>query len=208
MPVSWKGTVAQYAGRLHRLHTDKRDVRIYDYVDINAPMLERMYYKRLKGYAAIGYQVSSDSADMAVSHEIIYDQNSFQSIFLKDLSRAQESIYIVSPYASVRRIRWLESLLFEAQWRSVKITILTRPPSSFQGASRASAEAAHSALSALGVHLQFQSDIHQKYAVIDGRIVWYGSINFLSFGASQESIMRLVSSSIANALQKRQEGKA
>lgn len=208
MPVSWKGTVAQYAGRLHRLHTDKRDVRIYDYVDINAPMLERMYYKRLKGYAAIGYQVSSDSADMAVSREIIYDQNSFQSIFLKDLSRAQESIYIVSPYASVRRIRWLESLLFEAQWRSVKITILTRPPSSFQGASRTSAEAAHSALSALGVHLQFQSDIHQKYAVIDGRIVWYGSINFLSFGASQESIMRLVSSSIANALQKRQEGKA
>lgn len=70
-------------GRLHRLHTDKRDVRIYDYVDINAPMLERMYYKRLKGYAAIGYQVSSDSADMAVSREIIYDQNQF-SIYIPE----------------------------------------------------------------------------------------------------------------------------
>ncbi len=47
----------QYAGRLYRLHDNKKVVRIYDYVDVNVPMLTRMYNKRLKGYNAIGYSV-------------------------------------------------------------------------------------------------------------------------------------------------------
>ncbi|MFU8847554.1 MAG: TOTE conflict system archaeo-eukaryotic primase domain-containing protein [Opitutales bacterium] len=57
MPVSWRGTVAQYAGRLHRLHEAKRVVQIYDYADLNAPMLERMFDKRCAGYEAIGYSI-------------------------------------------------------------------------------------------------------------------------------------------------------
>jgi superfamily II DNA or RNA helicase len=55
MPVSWKGTLVQYAGRLHRLHPGKTEVRIYDYVDRDVPMLARMFEKRLRGYRAIGY---------------------------------------------------------------------------------------------------------------------------------------------------------
>ena len=54
MPISWKGTLAQYAGRLHRNYKGKQEVRIYDYVDIHVPTLERMYHKRLKGYAELG----------------------------------------------------------------------------------------------------------------------------------------------------------
>ncbi|MCJ7771597.1 MAG: helicase, partial [Desulfobacterales bacterium] len=57
LPISWKGTIAQYAGRLHRFHYNKKDVRIYDYIDPNVPMLERMYKRRLRGYHAIGYDV-------------------------------------------------------------------------------------------------------------------------------------------------------
>ncbi|MGB5643044.1 MAG: DEAD/DEAH box helicase family protein, partial [Gammaproteobacteria bacterium] len=56
LPVSWKGTLVQYAGRLHRLHPGKTEVRIYDYVDSNIPMLARMFEKRLRGYRAIGYK--------------------------------------------------------------------------------------------------------------------------------------------------------
>jgi len=55
LPVSWKGTLIQYAGRLHRLHPDKTEVRIYDYVDRKVPMLARMFERRLRGYRAIGY---------------------------------------------------------------------------------------------------------------------------------------------------------
>lgn len=55
MPVSWKGTLQQYVGRLHRLHENKSEVRVYDYADVQVPMLARMFKKRLAGYAALGY---------------------------------------------------------------------------------------------------------------------------------------------------------
>lgn len=58
MPVSWKGTLQQYAGRLHREHASKSDVLIYDYVDTGTPALERMWEKRQRGYRAMGYQIS------------------------------------------------------------------------------------------------------------------------------------------------------
>lgn len=54
-PISWRGTLQQYAGRLHRTHQNKQDVQIYDYVDLQVPMLMAMYKKRVKGYAAMGY---------------------------------------------------------------------------------------------------------------------------------------------------------
>jgi len=57
MPISWRGTLHQYAGRLHRFHDNKKIVRIYDYVDVNVPMFARMFQKRLKGYKAIGYSI-------------------------------------------------------------------------------------------------------------------------------------------------------
>jgi very-short-patch-repair endonuclease len=57
MPVSWRGTVAQYAGRLHRLHDGKRVVQVYDYADLDVPMLSRMFDKRCTGYEALGYAI-------------------------------------------------------------------------------------------------------------------------------------------------------
>jgi superfamily II DNA or RNA helicase len=57
LPLSWRGTIAQYAGRLHRLHDRKREVRIYDYADLNVPMLARMFDRRCRGYEALGYTI-------------------------------------------------------------------------------------------------------------------------------------------------------
>lgn len=57
LPVSWRGTIAQYVGRLHRLYESKREVRVYDYADLNVPMLSRMFDKRCRGYDALGYAI-------------------------------------------------------------------------------------------------------------------------------------------------------
>lgn len=57
MPVAWKGTVVQYAGRLHRPHTGKREARIYDYVDAEVPVLRRMFTKRARSYRAMSYAI-------------------------------------------------------------------------------------------------------------------------------------------------------
>ena len=61
MPVSWRGTIQQYAGRLHRLHAAKRVVQIFDYVDASVPMLVSMHKKRLRGYKEIGYSVVGEA---------------------------------------------------------------------------------------------------------------------------------------------------
>jgi superfamily II DNA or RNA helicase len=58
MPISWRGILQQYAGRLHRAHQAKKEVVIYDYVDMQIPMAVRMFERRKKGYAAIGYTVA------------------------------------------------------------------------------------------------------------------------------------------------------
>ncbi|HTP27355.1 MAG TPA: hypothetical protein VMK12_17095 [Anaeromyxobacteraceae bacterium] len=55
LPISFKGTLVQYTGRLHRLHPRKTEVRIFDYVDRSVPMLLKMFENRLRGYRAIGY---------------------------------------------------------------------------------------------------------------------------------------------------------
>src|SRR5258705_6827890 len=57
LPVSWRGTLAQYVGRLHRLCDGKRDVRVYDYADLRGPMLARMFDRPCRGYEAVGYTI-------------------------------------------------------------------------------------------------------------------------------------------------------
>jgi len=64
MPVSWKGTLQQYAGRLHREHASKADVRIIDFIDAGHPALLRMWSKRQAGYKAMGYRFADSSSSM------------------------------------------------------------------------------------------------------------------------------------------------
>lgn len=66
LPISWRGTVAQYVGRLHRLHAAKCEVLIYDYVDANEPVLAKMAAKREAGYRSLGYQ-TVDGAELGLT---------------------------------------------------------------------------------------------------------------------------------------------
>lgn len=68
LPVSWRGTLAQYAGRLHRLHAAKHEVLIYDYVDADEPMFAKMAAKRAVGYRSLGYQIM-DGESEACEHD-------------------------------------------------------------------------------------------------------------------------------------------
>ena len=74
LPIAWRGTLVQYAGRLHRRHQGKTEVRIYDYVDEAVPVLGRMFDKRLKGYRAMGYEVDhSDSSPESAGREYVIE---------------------------------------------------------------------------------------------------------------------------------------
>ena len=65
MPVSWKGTLQQYAGRLHRQQSGKTSVRIIDWLDLGHPITQRMWERRLRGYRAMGYALLADQLSMA-----------------------------------------------------------------------------------------------------------------------------------------------
>ena len=67
MPISWKGTLQQYAGRLHRTQATKTDVRIIDFVDVGHPALVRMWEKRQRGYRAMGYRLTAQSLELAIA---------------------------------------------------------------------------------------------------------------------------------------------
>lgn len=82
----------------------------------------------------------------------------------------------------------------------MKVTIVTRPVTDFKEKDLLTLQATFDMLKNVGVDILFKANIHQKFTVIDQRIVWYGSINFLGYGSADESVMRLESSNIANEL--------
>ena len=199
MPISWKGTLQQYAGRLHRLCENKREVRIYDYIDIHVPMLEKMYHKRLAGYASIGYKAKAVNVP-GESTDIIFDSTTFLPVYKNDLLNAAHEILIVSPFITKRRVTQMLPFLSAAMIRKVKLIVVTRPAADFREKDRPALEEALALLVAASVHVIFKSNIHQKFAICDQKIIWYGSINLLSFGRAEESIMRIKNPSIAAEL--------
>ena len=86
--------------------------------------------------------------------------------------------------------------------KRVSVVVVTRPINTYRDKDRAALEETLASLRDAGVRIVFKPNIHQKFAVIDQIIVWYGSINLLSYGSAQESIMRLESSNIAQELMK------
>lgn len=199
MPVSWKGTLQQYAGRLHRLFENKREVLIFDYVDVHIRMLEKMHYKRQSGYASMGYKIRGDTIDSSAI-DIIFNRDNFLPVFSNDMLNAKKEILIVSPYVRKGRISQMMQYLDMALQNKVRVSVTTRPIDNFKEKDQDSINRALELLKGRDIKVIFKSNIHQKFAIMDQKVVWYGSINLLSFGGSQESIMRIESSHIANEL--------
>jgi phosphatidylserine/phosphatidylglycerophosphate/cardiolipin synthase-like enzyme len=157
-----------------------------------------MYQKRLAGYAAIGYRAKADSIPDNPT-DIIFDNTNFLPVYQNDLMTCAREAVIVSPFITRRRAsRMLPDMAALAKRGSV--VVVTRPTSIYRDKDRGAVEETCHSLQDAGVRLHFRANIHQKFAVIDQKIVWYGSINLLSYGSAQESIMRLESPNIAHEL--------
>ncbi|NDV59311.1 helicase [Bacteroides sp. 519] len=200
-PIAWKGTLAQYAGRLHREYPGKQDAVVYDYVDIHIPVLERMYHKRLTGYAQIGYKVlSSKNEPDRIS--MIYDSNTFVSAIKNDFIEAKNEIRIVCPYIRKKQLGVVLEWLKVPLQAGVSITVITQPIESYKGQ-----EQVRKYIEILQTKLTViqKTDIYQKYIVVDDRIVWYGSIGLFDFGNLEDTIMRLESKELVDELEKFQK---
>jgi phosphatidylserine/phosphatidylglycerophosphate/cardiolipin synthase-like enzyme len=86
--------------------------------------------------------------------------------------------------------------------KNIHSIVVTRPKEDFTLKDRDALQRTLDLLTKNGINIVFKSNIHQKFAIMDQKVVWYGSINLLSYGSAQESIMRIESSNIANELMK------
>ncbi len=191
LPVSWKGLIAQYTGRLHRSYAGKSEVRIYDYVDLRVPICDSMYRKRLHGYKAVGYSiaVTNEGLFAEVKTETIYDSDNFESQLHKDLASAKHNIII-----STTRLRWnrtprIIELLAATKFRGIDVTIVV-------------SETGHREvdLQAMGITVLHRPDTKMQCAVIDQNLCWYGSVNLIGHSIADATSIRITSPDFASAL--------
>jgi ssDNA-binding Zn-finger/Zn-ribbon topoisomerase 1/peptidoglycan hydrolase CwlO-like protein len=122
-----------------------------------------------------------------------FTEGTFYPAFLKDIARARESLVIFSPFATgAGTARWVDSLR-AALARGVRARILTRPPEEFGGGSSDEVTELVRNLRGLGIAVDVRARMHEKIAIIDGRILWHGSLNILSHRDTHESMLRLES---------------
>jgi phosphatidylserine/phosphatidylglycerophosphate/cardiolipin synthase-like enzyme len=162
-------------------------------------MLEKMYGKRLKGYASIGYKTKASKFPDAPTN-LIFNKDDFFPVYLRDIAVASRHVLIISPFVTKQRMRQMMGHFNDLLNKQIKITVITRPADDYDENRKAMLSDLFSIVETDGIQMIYKSNIHQKFAIIDNKITWYGSINLLSFGYSEETIMRLESSSIANEL--------
>ena len=198
MPISWRGTLAQYAGRLHRSYVGKQEVRIYDYVDIHVPALDRMYHKRIKGYSELGYQVRIDEQSDGASK--IYDGREYSVPFEQDLSDAAKSVLIVCPYIQKNRVSALLPTLTNALKSGVRVCVHTRSSVCYEENQREEIETVINMVKLQGIEVVDGEEPQQRYAIIDESIVWYGNIDFLAYARKDSDVLRFENADIAGDL--------
>jgi len=199
MPIAWSGVLHQYAGRLHRDYEGKKEVIIYDYVDVHVGVLERMYHKRVKGYAKLGYTAKVDYA----GHDdvgVLFDQNDFLPALQKDMNEARLSIVIASPVLRKARTVGMVSYLMGLELKEEFVTIVTKPASDYGGAVAEEVKELLGQFAEAGFTVVLQSGMHQRFIVIDEQIVWYGSVQFFAYGRGDETMLRFVSGEVAGEI--------
>lgn len=199
-PVSFRGVVEQYAGRLNRDYADKENVIIYDYVDNHIPMFDNMYAKRLKAYKQIGYELACGLQIGKQTVNAIYDWDNYSTYYHKDLLGANNNIIISSPVISGPKVYELINLLKEKQMSGVQITIVTWAPDSYRFGDAAYWMQLHEDMRQAGFYIKTVEESCERFAVIDQEVVWYGNINLLAKDKVDDSIMRVMSKEIASEL--------
>ena len=191
LPVSWKGLITQYTGRLHRDFPGKKEVRIYDYVDLRFPVCESMYLKRLHGYRNVGYTLGLPTEGLfgEPTTQTFFVPGNFEGQLLSDLATAKKSILL-----STYRLKWnhtpkIIKLLQASLIRGISIMIVI-------------SETGHRELelSQMGINILHRPGCKMQTAIIDQKLSWYGNLNFIGRPLADSNAIRLESPDFATNL--------
>lgn len=190
-PISWDGSITQQAGRLHRSHESKRRVEIFDYVDLSIPMLARMYQKRLKTYAKLGYEVYAAKDASQAETNILIDSSHFLETLNKDIVNATKNVFIAAPYASSACLTKLKDSLTSSMTRGISIEIIV---------ASTPRDDAKAVFAEMGIGYSVKTEGRLCAAVIDEETVWYGTIPLLAFPKKEDCSIRFKNSEVAAEL--------
>lgn len=202
-PVSFDSTVSQYVGRLHREAEGKRDVRVYDYVDLDVEIFAKMYRKRLRSYTHQEYEVLAEDAEsgrefggVPVGLSLVGGEPA-ASLMRDDIDSARRSIVISSERWSNARAGKVIECLSRARARGVDIQVRLCKPTTKRYLS--SFEKLSARLSAAGCAVA-GAESCGEYLVVDGLLVWYGTMSVLAGAREGDCSLRMSSPSVATAL--------
>ena len=189
LPVAYSNIVQQYTGRLHREFEGKKEVRVYDYIDIHVPVLANMYGKRLKSYAPIGYSQYVSEALQSNPQNIVMGSSTYLPVLVGDIEAAKSSVVLSCESVQYMRgslARALQSLYH----RGVECCIIIRKPSDRD---RDFIQA--------GVKVIQRDNQNIRAAVVDRSILWFGSIELVgSRHREYDNVMRVNAQVIASEM--------
>ena len=199
LPISWKGLVAQYAGRLHRENEGKKDVRIYDYIDIHEPVCDSMYRKRLKGYASIGYKTiikgqptlfdNVNDIEFSINEGQIFNGKTYFRPYKTDLGTAKHSIVLSSPKLYNAERNSLVEYLMNLSSQGIEVLVLTH-----------TANEQTEYLQRKGLSVKIIPTLSLCTTIIDKTIVWYGAINALGYTSEEDNVIKVTDNNLADEL--------
>ena len=200
MPAAAEGNIEQFAGRLHRDYETKKEVIIYDYVDSHIRVLEKMYHKRLRTYKKIGYEICNNVIAQKQNANAIFDMDTYEKVFERDLLEANKEIIISSPGLNQIKVNAFVRLIKKKQEDGVKITVVTLNPEGYPEEKIEDTKNLVQILENYAVRVKIQDYMHEHFAIIDDQIVWYGSVNLLSRAKGDDNLMRIESKDAAQEL--------
>ena len=198
-PYSFEGVITQYSGRLHRESEGKEDVIVYDYVDTSVPMLERMYKKRLKTYAKLGYEIAEAGEAQGPGARIVA-MSTWRAEFAAELSHAGRSVIVSAPYANPKLVESLLPDIAGATARGIETRVVLRKPRSEKSFALQSDIA--SVLADAGCEIEIADEPLTGIAIFDGKIAWYGTLPLLAYAKADDCSLRIESAEVASDLEK------
>lgn len=131
----------------------------------------------------------------------LFDNSTFYKSFMRDITSSKHSVYIESPFITIRRMSQLLPILAKARSKGVHITINTRCPNEHEGKYANQASCAVLRLQEMGIDVLYTVKHHRKLAIVDDRILWEGSLNILSQNDSCELMRRPESSQLVKQME-------
>jgi len=185
LPFSWKGRTNQYIGRLHRNLDEKKELRVYDYIDIGVEMFARMYQKRMKEYTRLNYQMAEDDKTRANQTQL-YTATNYKDALAFDLTQASN---IVMGIVSVRQIQLSKLRKLRKDNKQIKL-LIKKEKIKKQSDTREK-------LNKLGITIKELPVNPFSFIICDEKTVWYGNLNFFIDNQRDSTALRLSNRDIA-----------